>query len=182
MYQSVPLHTDPVTSYINPDCPILTHYHQVQQVPTSTDPDPPSTDQYCPLLTQYHYISTSITLYWPRTTKYQPVPPYTDPIPPSTNQYHSKLTHITKNQPVPPHSDTVPPHSDTVPPHTDTVPPYTDPVLSCINQWQPILTWYKKNMSKYSNVRLSFVDLRWAQLYVSLVCSCSSSICTKSLV
>ena len=27
-------------------------------------------------------------------------------------------------------------------------------------------------MSKYSNVRLSFVDLRWAQLYVSLVLNC----------
>ena len=28
---------------------------------------------------------------------------------------------------------------------------------------------YKNDMSKYSNVRLSFVDLRWAQLNVSLV-------------
>ena len=27
------------------------------------------------------------------------------------------------------------------------------------NQFRPILTWYKNNISKYSNVRLSFVDL-----------------------
>ena len=36
------------------------------------------------------------------------------------------------------------------------------------------MVWICKNIgqlggSKYSNVRLSFVDLRWAQLYVSLV-------------
>ena len=37
MYQPVPLHTDPVTSYINP---------------------------YCPILTQYHHVSTSTTLEW----------------------------------------------------------------------------------------------------------------------
>ena len=31
------------------------------------------------------------------------------------------------------------------------------------------VSFYKNYMSKYSNVRLSFVDLRLAQLYVSLV-------------
>ena len=31
------------------------------------------------------------------------------------------------------------------------------------------VSFYKNEMSKYSNVRLSFVDLRWAQFYVSLV-------------
>ena len=37
-------------------------------------------------------------------------------------------------------------------------------------------------MSNYSNVRLSFVDLRWAQLYVSLVSpSCSSGYCFISI-
>ena len=32
-----------------------------------------------------------------------------------------------------------------------------------------VLCFYKSYMSKHSNVRISFVDLRWAQLYVSLV-------------
>ena len=63
----------------------------------------------------------------------------------------------------------VSPHTDTIPPHTDTVTPSTDPVPSCINQYRPILTWYKNSSSQYSKVRLSFVNLRWAQLYVSLV-------------
>ena len=31
------------------------------------------------------------------------------------------------------------------------------------------VSFYKNDISKYSNIRLSFVDLRWAQLYVSLV-------------
>ena len=34
-----------------------------------------------PILTQYHHISTSTTLYWPSSTKYQPIPPSTDPVP-----------------------------------------------------------------------------------------------------
>ena len=37
--------------------------------------------------------------------------------------------------------------------------------------------------SKYSNVRLSFVDLRWAQLYVSLVIYCNCSFfCAQGFV
>ena len=61
--------------------------------------------------------------------------------------------------------------------------PHTDPVLSCINQYRPIVT-IKMTLTLYgrrafhtfffpnSTVRLSFVDLRWAQLYVSLVFHC----------
>ena len=98
MYRPVPLHTDPVTSYIN---------------------------QYRPILTQYHQVPTSTTFYWPSTIKHRPVPPGTDPVP----SYQT--------------------------PNMD---------LTCD------VSFYKNDMSKYSNGRLSFVDLRWAQLYVSLVC------------
>ena len=43
------------------------------------------------------------------------------------------------------------------------VPPYTVPVPPSINKFRSILTQY--HLISYSNVRLSFVDLRWAQLY-----------------
>ena len=44
---------------------------------------------------------------------------------------------------------------------------YTDPVPPSTNQYCLLLTQY--HHISFSNVRLSFVDLRWAQLYVSLV-------------
>ena len=47
------------------------------------------------------------------------------------------------------------------------VPPHTDPVKPSTNQYCLLLTQY--HHISFSNVRLSFVDLRWAQLYVSLV-------------
>ena len=45
------------------------------------------------------------------------------------------------------------------------VPPYADTVQPCTYQYWPILTHHQEPTSP---VRLSFVDLRWAQLYVSL--------------
>ena len=50
-------------------------------------------------------------------------------------------------------------------------PLHTDPVSPSTNQHRFLLAHYHQyhDMSKYSKVRLSFVDLRWAQLYVSLV-------------
>ena len=121
MYQPVLLHTDPVLSYINPHCPILTKYHQVptstasywpsttkyQPVPPPTDPLPPSTNQFWPILTwhhhvltrtafycstQYHQVLTSSALYWPSTIIYQPVPPHTDQVPLSDDQFYPVLT------------------------------------------------------------------------------------------
>ena len=61
--------------------------------------------------------------------------------------------------------------------------PLTDPVPSCINQFCSQLIQYHHASTKYclltqyhhisySNVRLSFVELRLAQLYVCLVLSC----------
>ena len=105
------------------------------------------------VLTQFHLISSSTKLHWPSTTKYQPVPPHTDPVPPNTNQHRLLLTKYYQ--------------------------------LLCLNQFCFILTQYYhissrtvlywpsttkyQPVSKHSNVRLSFVDLRWAHLYVSLV-------------
>ena len=43
-------------------------------------------------LTQFHLIPSSTKLYWPSITKNQPVPPHTDPAPPNTNQYRLLLT------------------------------------------------------------------------------------------
>ena len=51
------------------------------------------------------------------------------------------------------------------------VPPFTIPVPPSTNQYRLLLTHYHHIF--YSNVRLSFVDLRGAQLYVSLVCGFS---------
>ena len=45
----------------------------------------------------------------------------------------------------------------------------TDPVPPSTNQYRLLLTQY--HHISYSNIRLSFVDLRWTQLYVSLVVS-----------
>ena len=56
-----------------------------------------------------------------------------------------------------------------VQPHTDPAPPFTDPILSCINQFRFFFP--------RSTVTLSFVDLRWAQLYVSLVVTCKHCKC-----
>ena len=106
---------------------------------------------------------------WPSTTKYQPLPPSIDPVSSSTNQYCPVLTqhhHIststilywpstTKYQPVPPH---------------------TDPVLTNTNQTYfpfPYIVPSAKNifLLHIFSPFLSFVDLSWAQLYVSLVLS-----------
>ena len=111
-------------------------------------------------LSIYYQVPTCSALHRSCATKYQPVPPSTDPVPSSTNQYCPVLTqhqHIststilhwpstTKKQPVP---------------------PSTDPVQSSTNQYHLLLTQY--HHISYSNVRLSFGDLRWAQLYDSLV-------------
>ena len=114
------------------------------------------------VLTQFHLISSSTKLHWPSTTKYQPVPPHTDPVPPNTNQHRFLLNqcyHVLTS------SDSYWPSIIIYQPalsYTDQEPPST-------NQYRP--------ESKYSNVRLSFFDLRWAQIYVSLVLPyfCSSS-------
>ena len=95
---------------------------------------------------------------------YQPILPYTDLVPPNANQYSLILTQhrqlLTCTAFYWPSTVTY----QTVPLHTDPVPPST-------NQYHPILAQYRQyyDMSKYSNVRFSLVDLRWAQLYVSLV-------------
>ena len=93
-------------------------------------------------------------------------------LPPSTNRYRTILTQnhheSTSSAPFWPSTITyqpVPPCSSTtkykpVPLHTDPVPPST-------NQWRLLLT--QDHHISYPNVRLFFVDLRWAQLYVSLV-------------
>ena len=47
------------------------------------------------------------------------------------------------------------------------VPPYTDPIPPSTNQYRLLLTQY--HYISYSKVRLSLVDLRWAELYVSQV-------------
>ena len=47
------------------------------------------------------------------------------------------------------------------------VPPNTDPVPPITNQYRLLLT--PQHFISYSNIRLSFVHLRWAQSYVSLV-------------
>ena len=62
-------------------------------------------------------------------------------------------------QPVPLHSDPVTSYWYILP-STDPAPPSTNKNRLLLNQYHHI---------SYSNVRLSFVDLRWAQLYVSLV-------------
>ena len=125
-----------------------------QPIPPHIDPAPPYIDQNCLLLTQYqnvssssalywpnkHHISTHTALYWPSTTKCQPVQPHTNPATPTINLYRLLLTKY---------------H------HVS-------------NQYSLLLTQFRyisyfKCHVSYSNVRLSFVDLRWAQLYVSLV-------------
>ena len=63
------------------------------------------------------------------------------------------------------------------------LPPSTDPVPPSTNQYRPILTqchlgptstafYWPSTITYLIHVRLSFVDLRWAQLYVSLVLDC----------
>ena len=69
MFQPVLLHIDPVPSYINQYCPLLTKY---QPVPPHTDPVSPRTNQYFPLtdpvpscINQYRPILTSTRQYRP---------------------------------------------------------------------------------------------------------------------
>ena len=111
-----------------------------QPVPPHTDPSPPNTNQYHLVLTQYYHVSTSSASYWPSTIIYQPVP--TNWVPTSS------------------------PHTDPISPRTNQLGPYWLSTTK-FNQYRLLLTKY--HHISYSNVRLSFVDLRWAQLYVSLV-------------
>ena len=118
-------------------------------------------------LTQFHFKPSSTMLYWPSTTKYQPVLPHTDPTSPWTKQYRPVLTQYhkipTRTAPYWLSTTLYLPNTikyQPVPLHTDSVPP-------CTNQHHLLLTQY--HHISYLNVRLSFVDLRWAQLYDSLV-------------
>ena len=102
------------------------------------------------VLTQFHLIPSSTKLHWPSTTKYQPVLPHTDQVPPNTNQHRLLLTHYYHV-------------STSSPSYWRSIiiyqPPlyYTDQVPTSAAKCQK------------RNVRLSFVDLRWVQLYDSLV-------------
>ena len=69
------------------------------------NPVPLNTKQYQVKLTKYQSVPPCTDPV--DTIKYQPIPSYSDPIPLSTKQCYPKLTHITKNQPVPPHTDSV---------------------------------------------------------------------------
>ena len=121
--------------------PILTQNHLI---PSSTEYWPSTTNyQPVPILTQYHQLLTSTAFFWPSTIIYQPVLHSTDPVPPSTNQLRLLLTqnyHIW--------TSTAPHWPNTT--KYQTVPPSTDPVYQI----------------SYSIIRLSFVNLRWAQLYI----------------
>ena len=159
----------------------MTHYHQV---PTSTtfhwhstiryQPVPPSTDtaasrinQYRLPLTQYHRVPTNTALYWHSTIIYQPVPFYTDPVLQSTNQYrpiltqyHQVLTSTTFYWPSIKTSlfffssvKTIFPFSGYYPPFP---PPFIVPSAKNIFLLHIFFSFF------------SFVDQRWAQLYVSL--------------
>ena len=152
---------------------ISTFSQYIQALKPHINPVPPSSKQYQLILTQYHQVPTSTAPYWPSNIMNQPVMLHTDPIlldinqlRPILSQYHQVWTSsapywpsTTKYQPVL--------HNN-------------DPVPSCINQFCSILNyWPSTNQYRllltqyhhisYSNIRLSFVNLRWAQLYVSLV-------------
>ena len=99
-----------------------------------------STPSYWP--NKYH-ISTHTALYWPSTTKYQPVKPHTDPVSPITKLYRLLPTKYHQI-------------STISSPYWPSITPYWPSTISTMT-------------SKYLNVRLSFVDLRWAQLNFSLV-------------
>ena len=110
------------------------------------------------------YISTSTALYCSNTTKYKPVLLHTDSVllyinqyRPILSQYHQVSISTALYYPSTTKYQRVPLHTDPVPPST--------------NQYRLLLTHYHHIF--YSNVRLSFVDLRGAQLYVSLVCGFS---------
>ena len=111
MYQTVPFHIDPVTSYIN---------------------------LYCPILTQHHQVPTSTAFYWPSTIMYQPVPLHTDPVPPK--KFYPLKIFAQK---------------------------IFTPKIFTPKNFHP--NFFSNIILKYSIVRVSFVDLRWAQLYISLV-------------
>ena len=91
-------------------------------------------------------------------------------MPPSTNQYcpilthhHQILTSTAQYYHVSNSSASYWPSNIIYQP----VLPYNDPAPPSTNQYRFLLTQY--HHISYSDVRLSFVDLRWAQLYVSLV-------------
>jgi len=158
----------------------VTQYHQVptstafywpstimyQLVPLHTDPVPPSTNQYHLPLTQYHWVPTNTALYWHSTIIYQPVPFYTDPVLQSTNQYrpiltqyHQVLTSTTFYWPSIKTSlfffssvKTIFPFSGYYPPFP---PPFIVPSAKNIFLLHIFSSFF------------SFVDQRWAQLYVS---------------
>ena len=119
-------------------------------------------------MTKYHQVPTTTAFHWPSIIEYQPVPPCTDTAPSYINQYHSILTQ------------------------------YYQILTSTTFYWPSIKTSLfffssVKNIFSFSgyyppfpppfivpsakNIFLlhifssffSFVDLRWAQLYVSLV-------------
>ena len=115
----------------------------------------PLLTQYHLILTQYYKVPTSTAPYWHSTTKYQPVPASTDPVPPSTIQYQTQYHHI---QPISPYTD-----------HASTSTALQWQSVT-INQWQHYgRRTFQTILFANSTVRLSFVNLRWAQLYVSLV-------------
>ena len=139
-----------------------------QPVPPYNDQVPPSTNHYRLPLTQYHRVPTSTALYWHSTIIYQPVPFYTDPVLQSTNQYrpiltqyHQVLTSTTFYWPSIKTSlfffssvKTIFPFSGYYPPFP---PPFIVPSAKNIFLLHIFSSFF------------SFVDLRWAQLYVSLV-------------
>ena len=128
------------------------------------------------ILTQYHLIPSSTKLSWPNTTKHQSVPLHTDPVPSCINQFRSILTHYHQEP-----TSTAPYWPNTT--KYQLVLPFTDPVPSCINQYRPILTQYHQISTSTAfywpstiifHIQMSDypcppVDLRWAQLYDSLV-------------
>ena len=139
-----------------------------QPVPPCNDPVPPSTNQYHLPLTQHHRVPTNTALFWHSTIIYQPVPFYTDPVLQSTNQYrpiltqyHQVLTSTTFYWPSIKTSlfffssvKTIFPFSGYYPPFP---PPFIVPSAKNIFLLHIFSSFF------------SFVDLRWAQLYVSLV-------------
>ena len=138
-----------------------------QPVPPCNDPVPPSTNQYHLPLTQYHRVPTNTALYWHSTIIYQPVPFYTDPVLQSTNQYrpiltqyHQVLTSTTFYWPSIKTSLFFFSSVKNIFSFSGYYPPFPS----------PFIVPSAKNIF-FLHIFSSFfflVDLRWAQLYVSL--------------
>ena len=139
-----------------------------QPVPPYNDQIPPATNHYHLLLTQYHRVPTNTALYWHSTIIYQPVLFYNDPVLQSTNQYRPILTQyyqiLTSTTFYWPSIKTslfffssvknIFSFSGYYPPFP---PPFIVPSAKNI--------FFLHIFSSF----FSFVDLRWAKLYVSLV-------------